>query len=221
MASKREVGSLSGQFPAAEGAVMWEATEIAPGVDLVITGVGKSNAAGAVTHATERRDYAVVLSAGIAGALPGCAVELAGAAVVRCATFADEGVEAETGFVDLHELGFPPIQGVGREFESSVVVRQQLASIGPACGVATVSTCSGTDHRAREIAARSGAWLEDMETAAIALCCLRQGVPWGGVRVVSNTTGDRSRQIWVMNDALETLGRVIGRALALLVPKGA
>ena len=33
---------------------------------------------------------------------------------------------------------------------------------------------------------------------------------WGELRVISNTTGERSRQVWDLAGSLEALGRVIG-----------
>lgn len=216
IASDTEAQGLRGRFPGFEAGVPWKPVPLTPEVDLVVTGVGKANAAGAVSHAIANASYAGVISAGIAGALPGCELGLGDPAVIRHAVLADEGVQAETVFIDLVELGFPPVAGSGRLLGSSTHLRERLASVGPACDVATVSTCSGTDQGAARIASRTGAWLEDMETAAIAIVCLRLGLPWCGVRVVSNTTGDRSKQVWAIPRAIDSLGDVIGRSLAAI-----
>lgn len=220
IASDTEAQALRGRFPGFGAVVSWKPVPLAPGVDLVITGVGKANAAGAVAFAVANASYAGVLSAGFAGTLPGSELGIGDPAVIRHAMLADEGVQTEAAFIDLVELGFPPVAGADPRFGSEVHFRERLASIGPACDIATVSTCSGTDQGAARIASRTGAWLEDMETAAVAIACLRLGIPWCGVRVVSNTTGDRSRQVWDISRAIEVLGDVIGRSLASITSTG-
>jgi len=82
--------------------------------------------------------------------------------------------------------------------------------IGP---VACVSSCSGTDRAARAVFERTGAIVEAMEGASVALSANRID-PWllvGELRVISNTTGDRDAQQWDLDGALNTLGEVLGR----------
>ena len=80
--------------------------------------------------------------------------------------------------------------------------------------VATVSTCSGTDSLAAAVQTRTGAVVEAMEGAAVALVARRLDIPCGELRVVSNTTGDRPNQQWDIRGALDRLGAVIGRLAA-------
>lgn len=190
----------------------WRPIEVADRVDLVVTGVGKANAAGAVGAVVGGGKHGWALSIGIAGLLPGGGFELGGAAAIERAVLADEGVETGTGFVSVDQMGFPPIAG-GCSLASDARMLEALARIAPRAAVATVSTCSGTDARAAAVGLRTGAGLEDMETAAVALVAARMGVSWGGLRVVSNTTGERSGQRWELQAALEGLRRIIRPAI--------
>lgn len=86
--------------------------------------------------------------------------------------------------------------------------------------IATISTCSGTDDLARQIGERTEAGAEAMEGAAIRQICDRMSarrqrvelpdshIAFAELRVVSNTTGDRDKQIWNMPLALERLREI-------------
>lgn len=189
----------------------WECLTLNAHLDLLITGVGKANAAGAVSQVLSRGAHCTVLSMGIAGALPGSNLELGALVRITAAVLADEGVHTPHGFDDIARMGFPPIPGRPMLFPASEPLLFPLSAIAPASAIiATVSTCSGIDARAADIAVRTGAQLEDMETGAIALVCERLGIPWGGIRVVSNTTGDRHAQRWDVPGAFAALSQVIG-----------
>lgn len=208
----------------------WERHQIGPGVSLVMSGIGKVNAAGAVLRAVDPTRDTLVLSVGIAGALP--AIDGAARASIGdvvCATasvYADEGLQDSRdsvgigGFLDCAAMGFPlagPGSAGGR-FEVDEAVRAVLGPAADVLGpVATVSTCSGTDDLARRVAARTGAVAEAMEGAAIAHALTRLAMHGGGavrfgeLRVISNTTGDRPGQTWELARALARFREVLGR----------
>jgi futalosine hydrolase len=226
------------------------------GFEVIQTGVGKVNAASAVTARVLRgvlqpaSKVDIVISLGIAGALP--QVERAGeigGEVVEVGTgplglgetvigessvYADEGVAlpagvsvagSSQGFVDIGKLGFPPLEGVseagGLGFAADAELLARVRAVLPWARVgriATVSTCSGTDELARAVATRTGAAAEVMEGAAIAHALRKlevEGCEGVGhlrtefveVRVISNTTGNRDRQVWEMKRALGEVKR--------------
>ncbi len=190
----------------------WRPVVVAVRVYVVVTGVVLANAAGGGGAVVGGGWHGWALSIGIAGLLPGGGFELGGAASIERAILADEGVDTGAGFVSVDQMGFPPIAG-GCSLASDARMLEALARIAPRASVATVSTCSGTDARAAAVALRTGAGLEDMETAAVALVAARMGVGWGGLRVVSNTTGERAGQRWELQAALEGLRRIIRPAI--------
>jgi len=190
----------------------WAPIQLVPQVELVMTGVGKACAAGGVAHVLDPARHAGVLSIGIAGGYP--PTQLGATVVASASVFADEGVATLQGFEDLAKLGFPPTAtGISVPAADSLIeaLRPHADAVGP---IATVSTCSGTDALAQDFQRRTGALAEAMEGAAIALVAQRFGVPFGELRVISNTTGNRHQQTWRIKDALSTLSRVIGSLFA-------
>jgi futalosine hydrolase len=189
----------------------WEPRPVAPGVDAVLTGLGKANAAGAVARALDTTRHGGVLSIGVGGSLPGSGLAVGTVVAGSAAVFSDEGVATPAGLVPASALGFP----AGIESET---VRPDptwlaaLAALGlPAVPIATVSACCGTDALAAQTAARTGAAVEAMEGAAVGLVAARLGLAFAEVRAVSNTTGDRAGQVWDLPAALAALAEVFTR----------
>ncbi|MEZ6234107.1 MAG: futalosine hydrolase [Phycisphaerales bacterium] len=199
-----------------EGERDWVLHALGPGFELLVTGVGKSNAAGAVGRLLDPARHAGVVNLGVCGALP-----VGGERPLRFergigdviladgSVFADEGVDGER-FVTTSELGFPPTPlSTDEAFRPSPDLRARLGALATVVApIGTVSTCAGTDALAVRIAARTGAAAEAMEGAAIALVCHRLAVPFAEMRVVSNTTGSRTDQRWDLPGSLARLSDV-------------
>lgn len=197
----------------------WVRRELWDGCDVLVTGVGKANAAGAVARVLDVSRHAGVLNAGIAGALPPSAgtggnagarpPELGAVVLGTSSVFGDEGVATPTGFRAFSDLGFPLV-GISDYVPIDPVWRERLRRFSDVEGIiATVSTCSGTDAIGRTIHARTLAICEACEGTAVGVSAYRSGVRFGELRVISNTTGDRENQEWAMGPALERLGEVI------------
>ncbi len=184
------------------------------GARVVVAGIGRVNAAAATTEALLRdRPFDAVLNAGVAGALPGSALKIGDTVVASRCVYAEEGMITPAGFAGMSRMGF----SLG-DFEGNAVpVDERLLSMvsphfrtGP---IATVATCSGTDAAAAEIARRCGALAEAMEGAAVVHAARRLGVPAIELRTISNTTGDRDRQVWDLRRGLDSLGPSVRAAI--------
>jgi futalosine hydrolase len=187
----------------------WRTSRLDEFSDLVICGVGKVNAAGAVAALGQR--YKGVLNLGIAGSLPGSGLSTAAAVLGSPSAYADEGLLTPQGYVPCHDMGFP----LG-SFESGRIMpdpewagllRPLVDAAGP---IATVSTCSGTDQAAAEVVRRTGALCEGMEGAAVGHAAARLGIRFAEVRVISNNTGDRDRQRWDLGSAAGRIANLLG-----------
>lgn len=203
------------------GFVPWVPLALDSQFDLLVTGIGKANAAGAIGHAAGAAPPAAVISTGIAGALPGSAVSIGNVIAASECVFADEGVQTDESFTDCAAMGFP----LGDFPGSAVPVHEGLSAfvrpLAGACGpIATVSTCSGTDCLANAVRERTGALAEAMEGAAVALVAWRLRMPMAEIRVISNTTGRRSTQRWDLKTALARLSDVCSRMRTLSLPTG-
>ncbi len=195
--------------PTAAAAVSgpWRAEPISHRFHAVLSGIGKSNAAGAAAIALASRPYARVLSIGIAGLLGGPASNPLGSVILATQSiYADEGLDDHAAFRTCADLGFPLGPFAGNAVPCDAALGALLVPlVDREAPVATVSTCSGTDALAARVVARTGAIAEAMEGAAVGHIAARLGIPFAELRVLSNTTGDRARQRWDMGAALKRL----------------
>ncbi|MBX3322502.1 MAG: futalosine hydrolase [Phycisphaeraceae bacterium] len=188
--------------------VLWKAQKIGKYCDAVLTGIGKANAAAGTVAAFDPARHCGFISIGIAGSLPTSGLALGDVIAASASVLADEGIDTPTGYQTCAAMGFAQI-GESDTADGHRTWVEFLAERGCSVGVvATVSTCSGTDARANAIVRQFSARAEAMEGAAVGLAAFRLGVPFVEVRVVSNTTGDRDRQVWQMQAALDRLGSV-------------
>lgn len=145
---------------------------------LLRTGIGKANAAGAVTRALslpECQSIQRVMNVGVAGLLPGIdPTRLAsshglGVTVVGSSSvYADEGVETPDTFLTTAQIGFPMGPFEDPAVRASAGLLSEVTRIAGVVGpIATVSTCSGTNARAEQVRARTRAIAEAMEGAAV------------------------------------------------------
>lgn len=188
--------------------------QIRAGLWLLTTGIGKANAAAGVGAALARNRVSRVISLGIGGALPGGGLQIGDRVLASSSVFADEGIETPDGFLDCRAMGFPLYpDDRGEGLKPDPALERLIGGVVEHRSVvATVSTCSGRDELAERIRRRTGAGVECMEGAAVLLACHRMGVPAAEVRVISNTTGDRKKQVWDIGRAFSVLGST---ALAL------
>lgn len=116
---------------------------------------------------------------------------------------ADEGVGLELGFRDIQSMSLGEIGPYRADAAWTEALASRLQV--PRVRGATVSTCSGSEARSMELAARTGAAVESMEGAALAMVCQQAGIPWAQLRCVSNECGDREEAVWDLEGALSTL----------------
>lgn len=213
VAAPSETAAVLAAFSRTDIPKAWSVLEASPGVEVLMTGVGKANAAGAVSRALNPLRHGAVLSVGIAGAY--AALPIGSVVLGTTSAYADEGVQGPDAFTDIATLGFPPADLPGVGFPAHPALLQALRHLPDAQGaIATVSSCSGTNALARDRAARTSALAESMEGAAVAHAAHRLGVPAAELRVISNNVGDRDKQAWNLPLALTRLTEVIGRMCA-------
>lgn len=205
--------------------VDWRAKPAGKRFDLLLCGVGKANAAGAVGRAMVEARHGGILSIGIGGGLGSTNV---GDVVVACeSVFGDEGAERVSGWETSAAFGFPAgaglddrvtlaASGMGLRCDERITadLRETIGSRLPeadanarvhSSGVATVSTCSATNARAQAVLERTGAAAEAMEGAAALMTAKRLHGECRVVelRVISNRTGNEAA--WDLDRALGTL----------------
>lgn len=184
-------------------------------VVLLPGGMGKTNAAHALTALLETRPVRGVVGFGIGGAYPGAGLEIGDIALATAAVYGDEGVMAPGGWISTEGIGIPLWHaGEARTFNTFVLdaerverARTALADAGYRVRTGpfvTVSCCSGTAALGEAMAARfPGALCEGMEGAALAHVAAIYEVPFLELRAVSNLVEDRDMSRWRIREAAE------------------
>ena len=182
------------------------------GLSVMVSGVGRTNAAVATTLAVAGRDDPpLVIAAGIAGSLPAGddTPEIGSLVIGTAACYAEEGMMTSQGFTSIAEMGFPVAAFAdGNSISPDAGLLKGLKHLLPSAAtgpIATVATCSGTDALAAGSAVRTGAIAEAMEGAAVLHAARLLGAPAIELRSISNRTGDRDRQDWKLSEAFEAL----------------
>ena len=152
---------------------------------VVVSGIGRTNAAASVALALERYDVSRVVSCGVGGAVPGSSLEVGDVIVGTHAVHADLGVVTPDGFGGAEHLGFETSEGYYNAYPL-----EPLGVEAEEGGIATVATVSATDESAREVAERTDAVVETMETVAVAQVARLFDVPASAVVGVSNHAGE-------------------------------
>jgi futalosine hydrolase len=173
----------------------------------VVTGVGIANAAAATTSTIHLCSPDLLIITGCAGSYSGSGLAIGDLALATTEVFADEGVAAPEGWRDLEHMGIPLLDRNGSRFFNEIPLSLQAAEYAMRTaqqrGIVlhggtflTVSTCSGTRTRGRELSARFGGICENMEGAASALAAARFGINCLEVRGISNQVEDRDLSRW-------------------------
>jgi futalosine hydrolase len=202
------------------GKPAWTGTIAGRPVIVLQGGMGKTNAAHALTALLERTPVGGVLCFGVGGAYADAGLELGEVALASSAIYADEGVLAPDGWMGTDGIGIPLAEHGGRrwfnhfdsdpEVLAAVSGAMESAGITPRVGpFLTVSTCSGTTSRGSELAARWGALCEGMEGAALAHVAALYDVPFLELRAVSNQVVDRDLGGWRLAQAATAAQRAV------------
>jgi futalosine hydrolase len=174
-------------------------------VEVLITGVGIPNTIYHLTKKLAKKNYDLVIQAGIAGSfneqiLKGSVV------VVKQDTFGDVGMEEKENFKTLFETGLAqandfPFRNGWLLNENKYLSHQSL----PIVNGVTVNKITDDQKIIRGMVKKFRADIESMEGAAFHFACLHQKVNFLQLRSISNTVGDRDKKNWQMNIAIENL----------------
>ncbi|WP_461209692.1 futalosine hydrolase [Desulfocurvus sp. DL9XJH121] len=186
---------------------------------VLVTGVGPLSAALALGRLLGEQSPRGVVNLGVAGAFSG-RLALGTTAVVREEIWPEYGLRTQEG-VDARGLGFPLAETPGGPVYKRIgldpggAARElglALPGDWPLAASLTVSGVSADAAVARSMARTYDPDMENMEGFALALGCLRAGLPFLEVRTVSNIVGPREAGGWDLPGALAALGRA-ARAL--------
>ncbi len=208
----------TGSKPMAEGIIAGRETVVC------IAGMGKVNAAHATTLLLTRHSPEALIVFGIGGAYIPSGVRIGDVVLATEEISGDEGVLTLEGFKDTEYIGIPLLKNASSVFYNSfpapepLVARcwSSLLDFEKAGGArvhqgvfVTLSSCTGTADRARELEKRYHGTCENMEGAAVAQVASLHGVPWVEVRGISNMVEDRDLGQWDVRAATDAVQKAV------------
>jgi futalosine hydrolase len=152
-----------------------------------ICGIGKANAAHGAALLIERFKPDSIYNIGVAGAYPSSGLSIGDVVIAEKEIYGDEGLLAKDGFHTMNEILSNAVHD-----EFIMYIPEDLKEFKNKGNFATVSTCTGTMERGKEIEKRFNAICENMEGAAIAHVCTLSGIPVAEIRGISNIIEDRT-----------------------------
>jgi futalosine hydrolase len=196
---------------------------------LCISGMGKVNAAHAATLMLTQFSPRAVVVFGIGGAYPSSGARVGDVAIAKEEIAGDEGVLTQEGFKDAEYIGIPLLKTASSVIYSTYAASEHLVndavrSLAAHQGAAghmvhvwtfiTLSTCTGTNERARELEERYHGLCENMEGAAVAQVAVLHGIPWLEVRGLSNIVEERDLTKWDIPKAAQSVQQAVSRIVA-------
>lgn len=184
-------------------------------------GMGKVNAAHASTLLLASGTVEALIIFGIGGAYPASGAKTGDLAIAKEEIAGDEGVLTAEGFKDTAYIGIPLVKTSSTRLFNAYpapepLVKKSLESIERlpdrrihAGSFVTLSSCTGTSIRSRELEQRYHGLCENMEGAAAAQVALYHGVPWVEVRGISNLVEDRDLSRWNITGAAEAAQKAV------------
>jgi futalosine hydrolase len=188
------------------GPLLYEIKDRDRRTNTLVTGVGITATAYALTKHLQANTYDLVLQAGVGGAFDR-SISLGDVVFVTSDQYGDLGAEDHDEFLDIFELGLlgkntAPYAG-GALINPMSAIHRQIAL--PQVSGLTVHTVSGNERTIKQRLQKYSCAVESMEGAAFHYVCLQEKIPFAQVRAISNYVMPRDRGQWKMKEAIINL----------------
>jgi futalosine hydrolase len=206
------------------GSALYQGKIYDKSVVYITSGIGKTNASRGTTILIERFSPRIIVNFGVGGAYPSSGLQIGDIAVAEKEIYGDEGVSLNDGFHTAEVIGIPffikarkryfnEFQFDKRLFKMAVrishITRHTSRITVKSGHFLTISTCTGTLKRAKELENKFHVICENMEGAAVAHVCVSYGIPVVEIRGISNTVEDRDMKRWDIRMAAENCQKVV------------
>jgi futalosine hydrolase len=176
------------------------------GLEKLITGVGMVATTCALTRKLAETQYDLVVNIGIAGTFTN-ELEIGQVVWVAIDEFSELGVEDHSRFIAADDLGL--MDKSERVFHADEYYRPTLLGV---TGI-TVNRVHGNAATIERDFRQFECNIESMEGAAVAYVCKQFGVPWVGIRGISNMVEPRNREAWNIPLAIQNLHKEVFKYL--------
>lgn len=181
---------------------------------LVVTGAGIPATVYGLLEALNREEVDLVINTGIAGSFQ---KEIPAGEVVciKRDAFGDLGVEILASFRTPQEMKWEdsasyPFEGHWLKPGEVSVLQPLTSGLREVTGL-TVNKVTDQLSVNQQRRTAFNAQVETMEGAAVFYTCMKSGVPVLALRSISNLVGQRDRNAWKTDEALDALSEVIAR----------
>ncbi len=186
-------------------------------VEVLITGIGQTAAAWAISHALRLQKPQLMIQAGIAGSFS-ADIALGTVVAVAADCFGDLGMEEKGDFSTLFQQGLA-------DADAAPFVNGWLPNTAdwlknldlPLVKAVTVNKVSDSILQTRQLSETFQPGVESMEGAALHYVCLRENIPFLQLRSVSNEVGERDKSNWQISEAVHRLNHELERILPIAV----
>ena len=178
-------------------------------VNCLISGIGMVATAYHLTTVICKKDFQLIINAGIAGSFNenivlGCVVN------ITSEQFADFGIDDNGIYRSVFEANF--MDRNTTPFSNGMLVnpvKHVFISHLPEVSGITVNTISGSEERIEKTKGKFNPDVENMEGAAVFYVALQQTIPFAEIRSVSNFVEPRNRNNWNISLAIENLNSTL------------
>jgi futalosine hydrolase len=183
-------------------------------MDVMITGVGMTGTAYALTRQITLKRPDLVIQAGVAGCYEK-KIRLGTVVVVKDDRIADEAVIDDNRLITMKELGLRPVNAFPYKNEWLKNTGKKLLNLANLPLVRGISINRvTTDKKIRKLfRGKFDPVAESMEGAALHLVCLSEKIPFLQLRAISNYVGERDKKKWKLKKAIRNLNTELNRIL--------
>lgn len=178
------------------------------GTVILISGVGMTATAYALTKHLASNKYDFVLQVGVAGSYDHT-LALGAIVFVTSDQYGDLGAEDHDDYLDIFEMGLVEKNGTphtdGRLLTPVMPLHEKISL--PRVSGLTVNTVSGNEQTISKRHKKFGSQIESMEGAAFHFVCLQEGIAFAQVRAISNYITPRNKSQWKMKEAIINLNK--------------
>ena len=176
---------------------------------LIITGVGAMAATYQLTKMIREDKPDLIIQAGLAGSFEE-GLSLGSVVVVNRDRFADLGVEENSKWIDIYDLGLAqaneePFKDGWLRNENKSLNRFGYAQVSSI----TINEITTMPKRISLLREKYNASIESMEGAALHYVCLLEKIPFIQLRAISNRVGERDKGKWKIKPAIENLNNAL------------
>jgi futalosine hydrolase len=175
-------------------------------VDVLVTGIGGTATAYALTRHLILQRPDLVIQAGIGGSFK-AQLPAESVVFVKEEVFADLGAYENDRLSDIFDLGLAAADE--KPFNNRMLINPDVERWAryrlPFVRGATINCISSTARQAQRIADKYDPDVESMEGAALHYVCLQEKIDFIQLRAVSNFVGERNKNNWRMKEAIAGL----------------